>query len=408
MMKVYSVSEITSILQQTLQFNPILQGAWVEGEVTNLRIHPSGHIYFTLTDIHSSIQAVFFDGVSRCNGNIPKTGTLIQAFGRVDIFPKRGVYQLYVEQITQPLKTGSLQEKFLQIKEKLEKDGILARARKKIPLFPRRIGIITSRESSVLRDILRVGWGRWPGAHFLLVSATVQGEETPASIIRALRWLNAYGKVDIILIARGGGSLEDLWGFNDETLARSIASSSLPVITGIGHEVDTTIADLVADAVAPTPSGAAERAVPDSKSWLHQLNSSYSRLLRQLRHRITSAQKNLQYLTASPSFLYPLRKIQHLAQQLDDAYSRLNNSFHRFLKEKEETLKHLHLLLSSLSPYGVLERGYAIVMKPEGTLVRSIDEVSVGNALNIVLKDGVLTAEILQKEGRKNESRNVL
>lgn len=402
MMKVYSVSEITAILQQTLQFNPILQGAWVEGEVTNLHIHPSGHIYFTLTDPHSSIQAVFFDGVSRCNGNFPKTGTCIQAFGRVDIFPRRGIYQFYVEQITQPLKTGGLQEEFLRIKEKLEKEGILTRARKKIPLFPGRIGVITSPRSSVLRDVLRVGWGRWPGAHFLLVSATVQGEETSASIIRALHWLNAYGKVEVILIVRGGGSLEDLWGFNDEALARSIASSSLPVVTGIGHEVDTTIADLVADGVAPTPSGAAQRVVPDAKSWQHRLNSSHSRLLRQVRHRITSAQKSIQYLTASPSFLYPLRRIQRLAQQLDDAYSRLNNSFHRFLNKKNETLKHLQLLLSSLSPYNVLERGYAIVMKREGNLVRSIYEVSADDLLDVTLRDGVLTTKILQKrEERK-------
>ncbi|MGH6830674.1 MAG: exodeoxyribonuclease VII large subunit, partial [Methylocella sp.] len=286
-------------------FNPLLQGMWIGGEVTDLTIHPSGHIYFTLRDKEAVIRAVYFGGVQKSGAHPPEEGMRIEAYGRVDIYARRGMYQLYVEQLTKPKEKGDLAEEFVKIKAQLEKEGLLTRPRKPLPVVPQRIGVVTSPQAAALRDVLRVGWKRHPGAQFLLAPAVVQGPETAPSVIHALDLLNWHRGCDVIILTRGGGSLEELWGFNDIGVAHAIAESKVPVVTGIGHEVDTTIADLVADAVAPTPSAAAERVVPDAADFETGLRQVHSRIARGLAHRLKLSASQLKAVSQRRIFRAP-------------------------------------------------------------------------------------------------------
>lgn len=394
MKRVYSVTEITQIVRETLYFNPLLQGVWVGGEVTDLNLYPSGHIYFALRDKDAAVKAVFFGGMEKCGGHPPEEGKRIEAFGRIDVYAKRGLYQLYVEQISRAKERGDLAEEFLKIKAQLEKEGVLARRRKPLPLLPQRIGIVTSPQAAALRDVLRVGWKRYRGARFLLSPAVVQGDETAPSVIRAIENLNRQGGCDVIIVTRGGGSLEELWGFNDIGVARAIAASRVPVVTGIGHEVDTTIADLVADAVAPTPSGAAERAIPEAAALESGLRQEHRRLGRGLVHRLNLGATRLRALAQRPVLRSPGVLLRDRAQRLDEALTALGDRAHNALKVRRIHLDKWFRLLGNLSPYRVLARGYAIVETAEGKIIKSVSGVRPGHMLGVRLSDGRLATEV--------------
>jgi exodeoxyribonuclease VII large subunit len=394
----WTVTELTRHLRQLLEEDTSLQEAWVEGEISNLSRPSSGHVYFTLKDSGASLRCVMWRKDAARMQFSPQEGSAVEAHGSISIYEAGGQYQLYVD-ILQPVGEGVLYQEFLRLKALLETEGLFDLARKRpIPESPRRIGIITSPTGAALRDMLNTLRRRLTLVEVFLAPVPVQGEEAPAAIVLALGNLNRFVAPDIILLARGGGSIEDLWAFNDERVVRAVTQSTAPVITGVGHETDFTLADFAADLRAPTPTAAAELATPitllDLKANLVEigniLTSAAELSFQRRRDSITWTENRLRMAS-------PLRRLQSERQRLDDLSRRGNaTQFHR-LALAMERLKGIENQLLALSPIEVLRRGYAVVTKNQ-KVVTSKNQVFEGDPLRVRVRDGEFDARVAGME----------
>ncbi len=389
----YTVSQLTGHIRDLFENDPELGDVWVEGEVSNFSRASSGHCYFTLKDAGSQISCVMWRNVARSQDHLPAGGDLVLAHGRVGVYEAGGRYQLYVDKI-QPAGVGNLYLEFERLKAQLEAEGLFDPERKRpLPRFPCRIGVVTSPTAAALRDILNVLGRRYPLAEVLLAPAQVQGDAAPPQIVAALRALNGRDDVDVIIVARGGGSLEDLWAFNDERVARAVAGSRLPVICGVGHETDFSLADFSADVRAPTPSAAAELVAPDRAELRAQVVGLSVALVTTLQGAIEEQRWRLAEQARALKHLSPAAQLAQARQRVDDLLGRAEAAARHSLALHRERLGGLTGRLAGVSPLGTLERGYAIVRYREtGAVVRSVAQVAPGDALGVRVVDGEFEA----------------
>jgi exodeoxyribonuclease VII large subunit len=401
---VLTVSDLTRYIRQLMDSDEILQQVWVSGEVSNLSQPQSGHMYFTLKDAGAALKCVIWRSTPVFLKHTLKNGQAIEASGNISVYEKDGQYQLYV-QILRPAGEGTLYQQFAALKEQLEAEGLFDVERKRaLPAFPKTIGIVTSPSTAALQDILNTLRGRFPLAKVILSPASVQGAEAPAEIVRAIKRLERQKAVDVILVARGGGSLEDLWAFNDEQVARVIAACSIPVVTGIGHETDFTLADFTADYRAPTPTGAAVAATPDIFEIRLDLQALGNALTGSMQSRIAGARDQLQNRRSILQRYTPQRKLFELEQQVDQMQSTLQRVIKYQQERRQIALQHIARNLDSANPRNVLQRGYVMLNDDlSGKSIHSVSQVQPAQSLRITLMDGSVLArseeiEPLQKQ----------
>jgi exodeoxyribonuclease VII large subunit len=390
----YTVSQLTGHIRCLFEDDPEMGDVWVEGEVSNFSRAASGHCYFTLKDSGSQIGCVMWRSVAQAQDYLPASGDLVLAHGQVSIYEAGGRYQLYVDQL-QPAGLGDLYLEFERLKAQLEAEGLFDAERKRpLPRFPRCIGIVTSPTAAALRDILNVLSRRYPLAEVLLSPTLVQGNEAPPQIVAALEALNERDDIDVIIVARGGGSLEDLWAFNDERVARAVASSRLPIICGVGHETDFSLADFAADVRAPTPSAAAELVAPDRAELRGYVAGLAEALVTTLRGMIEERHWQLAEQARTLKHLSPEIQLAQTRQRVDDLTSHAEAALRHSLTLHRERLGGLTGRLAGVSPLGTLERGYAIVRHQEtGSIVHSVKQIASGDALGVRVADGEFEAE---------------
>ncbi len=392
--KIYTVSQLNREVRGLLETR--YGGIWIEGEVSNLKYHSSGHIYLSLKDNASQISAAFF---SRFNQGLKfelKDGLKVVAFGQISLYDARGQYQLYIHKL-EPQGMGALQLAFLQLKEKLEKEGLFAQERKRpIPRFPRTVGIVTSPTGAVIRDMLQVINRRFGGTQVLIAPVKVQGEGAAAEIAEAIDRMNALadGEMDVLIVGRGGGSLEDLWAFNEEGVARAVYRSRIPVISAVGHEIDWTICDLVADLRAPTPSAAAELVVQNAEDVQKRLFDFESRIQNAIRAFVEVKKKSLQILKSSYAFQQPRVLVDQFSQRFDELMRQLQNYGRSFFELKKQSLLSAAGQLRVLNPLGVLERGYSLTTLIDGRLLRQIGQIQPGEEIRTQLLGGEVYSKV--------------
>ena len=388
-MRILSITELTGYLRDVLDVDPVLSDVWLEGEVSNWSRASSGHCYWTLKDGDAQIRSVCFRQSVMRQPSLPSNGDRVLVHGRVSFWEGSGQIQVYVDLI-RPAGIGILHAQVEALKQRLDAEGLFDEARKRpIPAQPRHIGIVTSPTGAALRDMLSVLHRRWPLCAVVLSPALVQGDGAPYSLVEAL--YNLYTvEVDLIIVARGGGSIEDLWAFNDEAVARAIFASPVPVITGVGHETDTTVVDYVADLRAATPSVAATLATPDIADLKLELQSAVAQLHDTLGERLTAARDDLQIVTRRLQRLDPRAALQHDRQHVDALARRLDRSIGTMLQLQQLQLRSAQQQLDALSPKATLARGYAVVRRADGSVVLDPQAVSPAEPLQIDLRDGVL------------------
>jgi exodeoxyribonuclease VII large subunit len=388
--RIYSVSAITAHIKARLEADLMLRDLWLEGEISNWKQAPSGHIYFTLKDPDASIRCVMWRSTLPRLSYLPAgDGEAVLAHGHVSVYEPSGQYQFYVNEL-EPVGLGALQAQFEKLKARLAQEGLFDEERKRpLPLFPRRIGVVTSPVGAALRDILNVLRRRYPLAEVILSPTPVQGKDAPPQIVDALRALSTIEGIDVIILARGGGSLEDLWAFNDERAARAVAASPIPVVCGVGHETDFTITDFVADLRAPTPSAAAELVTPDRDELARRLRLLTAQLAAGVGETITRRRHRLAVETRALGRLSPQTWIDQRRQRVDDLSHVAQTTMAHRLSLGREQLNGLSSRLSALNPEATLTRGYAIVRRKEDDLVVSrVEQVSPGDRLSVRVSDG--------------------
>ena len=396
---VLSVSEVTRHVKRLLDSSELLQGVAVRGEVSNFKRHTSGHLYFSLKDEGAQLSCVMFRGPAAHLSFAPEDGMRVIASGDVSVYERGGRYQLYTR-FMQPDGLGDLHVAFERLKAKLQAEGLFDPARKRpIPRFPRRIAIITSPTGAAVRDITTILARRCPATAQLIVPAIVQGDEAAPSIVRALAIANLMDEVDTIILGRGGGSIEDLWAFNEEAVARAIYASARPVISAVGHETDYTIADFVADLRAPTPSAAAELAVPDQAELRAALAACANRLRLGLLGGLERRRDALAHLAARRALRFPVDRIQRLAQALDELESRRDRAYRHGLERMGVRAQALCDKLKALGPLQTLQRGYALCVRPaDGALVTRVAQLAVGDRVKLRFQDGAAGADVVELE----------
>ena len=396
-MNILQVRELTARIRAALD-SPELQNVAVVGEISNFKHHSSGHMYFSLKDETSRIRAVMFRSRNHRLTFIPQDGDMVVAVGSVGVYEASGDYQLYVDWRF-PQGIGALSIAFEQLKSKLEKEGLFDSNRKKpLPFLPRTVAVVTSPTGAAVRDIITVARRRHPGVNILVVPALVQGADAPASLVRGLELAAAQPDVDVIIIGRGGGSFEDLAVFNDEALARAIFHCPKPVISAVGHEIDVTIADFVADLRAPTPSAAAELAVPSYLELVEHLQYLKGSLQRQIMDRVKHGRRYLEQLTSGAALLRPTDRLRPLRMRVDELWTRLVSSAKQRVEDGRRGRDVLVAKLDALSPLTTLARGYAICQDRSGNVVTSYEQVSLGAEVSVRLRRGVLTCSVLKGE----------
>lgn len=401
---ILTVSQLNFYTKSLLDGDPVTSQVIVQGEISNLNTHyRSGHIYLSLKDEKAVIKAVMFAGnASRLRFELEE-GMSVIAMGRVSIYEATGQYQLYIEQM-QPDGIGDLTLAFNQLKAKLDKMGLFNEEfKKELPKYPETIGVITSATGAVRRDIETVLSRRYPLATMILYPASVQGNSAVPELINGIKYLNR-NKVDVIIIGRGGGSIEDLWCFNSEQLAYEIFKSKVPIISAVGHATDVTICDFVADKSAPTPSAAAELAVPDSAKLLYDIISFKNRINTSVRYKITTEEQRIDNLSDKLNSMSDSYQISRIRANLDNITLRLNNSFSNILKSKNEALRENIAKLNVLSPLNILSRGYSLVYK-EDNLVSSVNSVNINDSIKVQLSDGLIECTIDNKGFDKNAKK---
>jgi exodeoxyribonuclease VII large subunit len=439
--KIWSVKELTERIRDLLA--GAFTDVWVEGEVSNCHVSQPGHIYFTLKDAHAQIRCVTFRNQAQRLKFRPEDGLKVTVRGSIGVYEPRGEYQLYAEHI-EPVGLGALQLAFEQLKKQLEKEGLFDAARKRaLPALPRRVGIVTSPRGAAVRDVVRILRRRFPNLHLLIYPTRVQGEGAAAEIVAGIKHFNRKQSVDVILLVRGGGSLEDLWAFNEEVLARAIAACTIPIISGVGHETDFTIADFVADLRASTPSAAAELVVRTKQEFSRHIGELRSDLAERIRYRLLEQRHGLRELATHVGFRRLEELLRRNRQQTDELLARLGQALdarterlrrrltvaatrivsfdlkqriaawrqraaqrsdglgariERLLALKRQRLERLFVQLEERSPLRVLERGYSICTDAAGNLLRSTEQVALGDEVRVQLSRGNLAAEVLRKQ----------
>lgn len=400
MQKVYSVGQINTYIRNMFTQDFVLNRVSVRGEISNLKYHTSGHIYFTLKDASAAIACVMFAGARGGLAFRMSNGQQVVVDGAVNVYERDGKYQLYATKIRQD-GAGELYEKFLELKEELEEMGMFAPEYKQpIPKFVRRLGVVTASTGAAIRDIINIATRRNPGIRIILYPAKVQGEGAAESVAAGLAALDALG-VDVIIVGRGGGSIEDLWAFNEETVARAIFSCHTPVISAVGHETDTTIADFVADLRAPTPSAAAELAVADVTAWLQALDEDALQLQRIMQRMIKDARSRLRECELRMRYAKPQQRLMQQKQRLDEYEERLRRAMQSLLEQTRHQLALIEERLRRLSPYEKLESGYGCILTEDGRRIRSVSQVAPGEVVQIYLADGRMTARIQEVKETK-------
>lgn len=394
--RIISVSQLNYYVKSLLDNDPHLSSVFLTGEISNLTDHyKSGHIYFSLKDKNSVVRAVMFAGNVRNLKFKPEEGMKVIALCRVSLYEPTGNYQIYVEDM-QPDGIGALTLAFEQLKKKLDEKGIFSDEHKKpIPRFPRTVGVITSPTGAAVQDIRNILTRRFPSIDIVLCPVLVQGTQAPAQLINAVNLFNEYDLADVIIIGRGGGSIEDLWAFNDENLAYAIYASNIPVISAVGHETDFTICDFVSDLRAPTPSAAAELAVPDKKELIAYYNSQRQYISSVIDSKISKLRASLSEKKTLLSENSPEKKLIETGKNLDGLSKRFEVSVNRAYLEKSELIKSIGAKLEALNPVSVLRRGYGIAEK-DGKIINSIKELKPDDILKLTLKDGTVNTKVLE------------
>ena len=399
-MGIHNVSEVTNYIKRMFQREPVLGCIQVRGELSNFRCYASGHCYFTLKDAASAIKCVMFRSRAQGLRFRPENGMQVVVSGNISV---DGVYQLYADRMM-PEGAGDLALAFEQLKARLAAEGLFDAAHKKpLPRFPKRIGIVTSISGAVLRDIYHVSKRRWPSVQLVLKPVLVQGEEAAAQIAAAIAFFNEKYPVDVLIVGRGGGSMEDLWAFNEEPVVRAIYASKIPVISAVGHETDFTLADFASDQRAATPSQAAELAVPDRAELLRYTESLMARLAQQGKRQLQEKRLRLDACRRSAALQKPQLLLASRTQRLDHATARLDALMKSQMKEKRHALEIALQQLDYLNPVHILRQGYGIVEK-EGSPVTSVRAVHEGDRLTVTLKDGRLTARVESAAGTEGRA----
>lgn len=404
-LSILSVSQISRYIKEMMDGDELLSGVLVRGEISNYKLYPSGHHYFTLKDAESAIRCVMFRGDASRLRFRAENGMTVIAAGRVSVFPRDGQYQLYCVRLT-PEGAGELQIAFEQLKRRLMAEGLFAQEHKKpLPAFPDRIALVTSPAGAAVRDMLRILHARWPMARPLVVPVRVQGEEAAGEIAAAIDYVNYYHLADLIITGRGGGSSEDLWAFNEEEVARAIFRSAIPVISAVGHEPDVTISDFVADLRAATPSNAAELAVPDRREVRRQLDRLAARMEQGLSRPLTEARRTLDRAGRSRVLSDPENLIRDRRVLLDHVGQRLIHALERSHAGQREKFARLAAALDALSPLKVMGRGYAIARTESGEVVTSPAQVHPGERIDLRVRDGGIVCRV-EKEEESSCRRN--
>ena len=398
-----TVSELNNLIKTLIDCEPMLNKVCVRGELSNYKIYPSGHHYFTLKDSESSLRCVIFKSSASKLRFRPESGMGVTAFGRVSVFSRDGAYQLYCTDLI-PEGTGDLQIAFEQLKAKLASEGLFDPEHKKqLPPFPKKIAIITSSAGAAVHDMIRILGKRWPMTKVILLPVRVQGVEAPPEIAGAIRYANKYKIADIIITGRGGGSIEDLWAFNDERVARAIYDSELPVISAVGHEPDVTISDYVADVRASTPSNAAEVAVPNAADMRELLENLGIRQSQAVRKKMITISSKLEELKKRRVLQTPMAYVDSKRAEFDYVKDKFIAAADRSNSAKRRDFVRLAASLDAMSPLKVLGRGYAIAADIRGELVRSIDDVKPDDKLRLCVNDGIIKCRVEEREAIKHE-----
>ena len=397
--KIYSVSEVNGYIKAQMDRDGLLAGLCIRGEISNYKVYPSGHHYFSLKDGGGAIRCVLFRGAASALRFRPENGMQVLATGRVTVFPRDGAYQLYCERLT-PEGVGDLYVAFEQLKQKLQAEGLFDPAHKKpLPQFPGRIAIVTSAAGAAIHDMLRILSKRYPLSKVILLPVRVQGAEAPAEIAGAIRYVNRHQLADLIITGRGGGSMEDLWAFNDERVARMIYLSEIPVISAVGHEPDVTISDFVADLRAATPSNAAELAVPDQGELRERLLSLQTRLAQAETKRLKLWRQEVEKLRTARVLQSPTNYLEDRRLLVDYQQNKLLAAVRQGLLQKKQGYVRLRTALESMSPMGVLARGYAMTRDGAGRVITDSAALHIGDTVTITLRQGEADAAITAIRG---------
>lgn len=399
--RILTVKELTRTIKEVLEGGPLFRSLQVRGEISNFKRHSSGHLYFTLKDEGASLRCVMFARQTYYLSFVPRDGQKVIAAGDIGVFERDGVYQLYVNRLRED-GAGDQHLALQELKRRLEAEGLFAEARKRpLPLLPKRVGIVTSITGAAIRDMLVIAGRRFPNLQLLIAPAQVQGEEAPGSMILALRLLQEAG-VDVIILGRGGGSAEDLAAFNDEGLARAVYACPVPVVSAVGHESDWTVADLVADARAATPSEAVARVVPEKALLLSQIDGLRQRLGRAIRQRVKEDRLQLGRLQGRRVFAVPASLVRERRQRLDQLGEALLRHWHWRVQGRRGEVAALLGRLKALNPRAILERGYSIVRRPDGVVLRESRQVAPGDPVEILLARGRLAAAVQKVEAAED------
>ncbi len=405
-MAIHSVSEVNNFIKQLLASTPILSSIMVRGEISNFKCYASGHCYFTLKDASSALKCVMFRSQAQHLRFQPVNGLSVIASGNIAVYERDGVYQLYVDSLA-PEGKGDLALAYEQLKNRLATEGLFAKDRKKaLPQFPKKIGVVTSLSGAVLRDIYHVTKRRWPAVQLVLYPVQVQGEFSAKQVALAIEFFNTKYAVDVMIVGRGGGSMEDLWSFNEEVVVRAIAASKIPIISAVGHETDTTIADFVADLRAPTPSAGAELAVYDYSLMQTQLDELALRYTRRMKQQIASARMRLSNDQILLSHLSPAGQIREKRSYLVSLEEKLERQMQEKLRERRYQVSLYAEKLKGLSPLEKLSQGFSHVADAEGRTVTDVNRIQVGELVTIHVKNGRIVAQVKEKEEWKQPKKS--
>jgi exodeoxyribonuclease VII large subunit len=402
---VLTVSEVTNIIKNLFDTNELLRKVYIKGEISNFKHHLSGHMYFTLKDERSQIRCVMFKNSNILLPFIPENGMNVIAFGYISIFAKSGEYQLYVEDM-QPDGIGALHVAFEKLKARLDKEGLFATERKRpLPFLPKKIGLVTSPTGAAIKDLLTVIKRRFPNVDIVIAPVLVQGRGAADEICSAIFELNNLKDLDVIIVGRGGGSIEELWAFNEEKVARAIANSKIPIISAVGHETDYTIADFVADKRAPTPSAAGEIAVPEKRMLKNEIRHISLRLINGIFNYINERRQKLEYLKRAPVFKRPETYVNNYRLIIDQLFKLLQKDVDIYISKQKSILNHNITRLEALNPLSILKRGYSVCIHADtNNVVKQLNDVEIGDPVVILLSDGSLLCNV-KDSMRKGEDK---
>ncbi|HHU63176.1 MAG TPA: exodeoxyribonuclease VII large subunit [Clostridiales bacterium] len=400
---VYTVSEVNAYIKNIFRSDSILNNIYIKGEISNFKCHVSGHIYFTLKDSQSAIRCVMFRQWASVLKFMPADGIKIIAQGYISVYEKDGQYQFYVQEV-QPEGKGALYLAYQQLKDRLEKEGLFdSRHKKTLPKLPKKIAIVTSSTGAAVRDIIKVSKRRYPNISLMIIPVLVQGQSAANDIADAIRYVNKRDDIDLVIVGRGGGSIEELWAFNEEVVAREIFKCNKPVISAVGHETDYTIADFVSDLRAPTPSAAAELAVPEKHSLENAIEHLRYKLNKSIGRILDNKKNKFNMIKSSRTLNRPMEDIQQKRQTIDHLNHRMLEGYKQIINLKK--MKHLELLtkLDGTNPLKILAKGYVLTYDSNNSLVKSVAQLAINEKVSIRYIDGRAICEVLAKEEKNNE-----